>query len=381
MCEVLLRLTLVRQRLAALGARDDLTESAIQRLSALVALHDVGKPNNGFQNKADPNRQPQAGHVQPIIDVLYSQGSIEQKRLREVVPLDEIQTWAEDDSGLELLVAAICHHGRPVQAGAGPDVQLWRADRGRDPFDGIARLSAKIRGWFPAAFERDTAPLPSAPTFVHAFCGLVTLADWIGSDRTVFRYTEPGDANRMAFALGQARMVLGRIGLDAGGARAAFQAQPRGFIEIFGFTPNPAQRRMMQLPTTERGGLVILESETGSGKTEAALARFLRLFEAGLVDGMYFALPTRTAAVQMHRRIAEAVDALFPPRPDRRSSSPFLAICHLMTNPTLIGWHHSMRCGPTGAAIASATGPQSIRSGISPARSVSARSIRRCSQH
>ena len=49
--------------------------------------------------------------------------------------------------------------------------------------------------------------------------------------------------------------------------------------------------------------LAILEAETGSGKTEAALWRFKQLFEEGEVDGLYFALPTRIAATQIHRRV------------------------------------------------------------------------------
>ena len=53
--------------------------------------------------------------------------------------------------------------------------------------------------------------------------------------------------------------------------------------------------------------MTVLEAETGSGKTEAALIHFLRLFQAGEVDGLYFALPTRAAAVQIHRRIKEMV--------------------------------------------------------------------------
>ena len=39
-----------------------------------------------------------------------------------------------------------------------------------------------------------------------------------------------------------------------------------------------------------------LESETGSGKTETAVLRFAALWRAGLVDGLYFAVPTRAAA-------------------------------------------------------------------------------------
>ncbi len=58
--------------------------------------------------------------------------------------------------------------------------------------------------------------------------------------------------------------------------------------------------------------LLILESETGSGKTEAAIWRFAKLWKAGLVDGLYFAVPTRAAAVQLHARVEEALRRVFP---------------------------------------------------------------------
>ena len=57
--------------------------------------------------------------------------------------------------------------------------------------------------------------------------------------------------------------------------------------------------------------VVIIESETGSGKTEAALWRFARLYDAGLVDGLYFALPTRAAASQIHGRVNRFASNLF----------------------------------------------------------------------
>jgi superfamily II DNA/RNA helicase len=63
----------------------------------------------------------------------------------------------------------------------------------------------------------------------------------------------------------------------------------------------------IQLATAEAPGpVVVLESETGSGKTEAALWRFATLFVAGKVDGLYFALPTRVAASQIHGRDVES---------------------------------------------------------------------------
>ena len=310
-CEALLQRTLMGRRLATLGGRDALTDSDIARIAAMTAGHDVGKPNHGFQNKADASRRPHAGHVQPIIDVLHASGSVEQRRLIDALALAEMETWAEGDAGCELLEACICHHGRPVQSGDGPDVELWQPQDGRNPFEGISRLSAKLPTWFPAAFDRHAKPLPSKPEFVHGLCGLVTLADWIGSDSTFFRYSEPGDGDRMAFARRQASAMLWHIGIDASLARAALEHRP-DFSEVFGFRPNAMQHQILDLPVTEEGQLIILESQTGSGKTEAAVAHFLSLFTGGLVDGMYFALPTRTAAYQIYRRVVAAVERGFP---------------------------------------------------------------------
>jgi CRISPR-associated endonuclease/helicase Cas3 len=57
--------------------------------------------------------------------------------------------------------------------------------------------------------------------------------------------------------------------------------------------------------------LVVIEAETGAGKSEAALWHFHRLFQADLVDGLYFALPTRIAATQMHERVTRAANTMF----------------------------------------------------------------------
>lgn len=174
-CETLLRRSLTRRRLAALGGRDDLTESEIQRLAAFAAFHDVGKFNLGFQNKADQRRQPRpAGHVQPLLDLFGPSPSAQQRELRRSLPLDQIQSWAVDNLGLELLIAAIAHHGKPAEpgGGSGPNVEIWQAEpNGRDPFAGIAQLSAKVREWFPAAFDPNATLLPATPRFQHAFCG------------------------------------------------------------------------------------------------------------------------------------------------------------------------------------------------------------------
>lgn len=57
--------------------------------------------------------------------------------------------------------------------------------------------------------------------------------------------------------------------------------------------------------------LVLLEADTGSGKTEAALWRYALLYAAALVSGLYFSVPIRAAARQLHRRVNEAMKRLF----------------------------------------------------------------------
>jgi CRISPR-associated endonuclease/helicase Cas3 len=86
-------------------------------------------------------------------------------------------------------------------------------------------------------------------------------------------------------------------------------AQPEAIIG--GYRPRAAQISMLSLPLTER--LVIIEAPTGSGKTEAGVIWADRLAAAGLVDGMYFAVPTRSAATELHARIAEMMGRVHAP--------------------------------------------------------------------
>lgn len=80
-----------------------------------------------------------------------------------------------------------------------------------------------------------------------------------------------------------------------------------------GFWGKLRHQAISTLPLPRKSGsVVVLEAETGSGKTEVAYVWcLLRLLAAGLVDGLYFGLPTRTAATQIYRRTDEAMDRAF----------------------------------------------------------------------
>jgi CRISPR-associated endonuclease/helicase Cas3 len=314
--EALLQRTLLRRRLAALAGREDLDDVTVARLSALAALHDIGKFNLGFQRKADAEPRDTAGHVAEAL-ALFTTDYSERQQLFAALPAQDVEAWATDGVGFELLVAAIGHHGRPVRCGERPvDRSIWRAERHLDPFAGIAALTASVRSWFPAAFAPASRPLPDTAGFQHAFAGLVMLGDWLGSDTQFFPFAD-GLGDRMPFARDAALKAVRAIGLDVGTARTSLGDALPGFDRISAFQPREAQARTMALSRPAAGSLTILESETGSGKTEAALGRFIQLFHGGLVDGMVFALPTRTAATQLHGRVREAIERAFSDREAR----------------------------------------------------------------
>lgn len=297
--EALLALPLIQARLAALAGVDALPERWIARLCAVAFLHDIGKANHRFQ-------RGDGGHIAEAVHVVGDQGR------RRTTGLDAVETWAAN--GRYLLAVALGHHGESpdidMPAQLGP---LWAATAERDPLAGVRRLvDAAQRGW-PSAFEAGGPPLPDlwdrAP-FWHAFLGLLQIADWLGSDsaKDAFPFSEAGAGLRLDFARASARDLVLRLGLDPAPLRRHLPPA-LSFAAVSPHPPSPLQEAVADLP----GPVVVLEAETGAGKTEAALWRFARLFADGQVDGLYFALPTRVAATAMHARIQSACDRLLGP--------------------------------------------------------------------
>lgn len=308
--EVLLARSLIRSRLARLGGLKDLNVVQVHRLCVLAAYHDLGKYNIGFQNRKLARPPFTAGHVEEALSAFGREAGV---KIGEALRLDTMVGWGEAETAFEdLLVTALGHHGRPVRPGGRPTPGAWEVTDELDPFDGLANLRDAVEDWYPRAFASGGDRLPDDTRFQHAFNGLLTLADWLGSNETFFPYAQREDTPRIRFARERANEAVQHIGLDARHVRGGLIDRPPTFRQVWPFEPRPAQRILQELPTDGDGSLTILEAPTGSGKTEAALIRFFRMLSAGQVDGLYFALPTRAAASQMHRRVEEAVERTIP---------------------------------------------------------------------
>ena len=310
--EALLRDPVLRERFERAAGGAALCSVIESRLAVIAFLHDFGKLNAGFQFKVRssgaplPRKRPRAaGHIGEAL------WGCEQERICAALGLlDMDRTWGE--GFVPLLLAALAHHGRPAKrpslTGSGPP-ELWEPFAGYDPLATAKLLGERSRAWFPTAFSAAGLPLPNFPALAHLFAGVVALADQIGSDREFFEFEPAAVPNYIDRARAQAEEAIRQKGFRRVGRPA--RARATDFRSLFGHEqPRPLQRAVQEAPLDTP--LLILESETGSGKTEAAILRFAVLWRAGLLDGLYFALPTRAAAKQIHARVREALERLFP---------------------------------------------------------------------
>ena len=139
------------------------------------------------------------------------------------------------------------------------------------------------------------------------------IAEWLGSHNHWFPVGPVEPTARLERNRRIAPELLRTIGLDAKCFRPSLMSVGDKFTDQFQFTPLPLQAVVDKLdPHGPNTRLTIVESETGSGKTEAALNWFCKLFLAEKVDSLYFALPTRVAARELYDRVNRYIRAWFP---------------------------------------------------------------------
>lgn len=272
---VLLGSPVLRQRVAvALG--EPVTAAVVDTFGVLAFLHDLGKADARWQAYIR-GVGPKRDHTAPFLQHLGTTPAL----LEAVQP-----ALALVDDTEAMLCTVVAHHGAPITDTALRRYAIEITDAAA--VEEAARLVRLAFDLYPQA-----TAIRWTPAFSHVFAGVLMLADWLGSS--------------VAFHSGVDREAVVAAELATTGWRAfTAGADPATILEAL----RPGQRAVLAAPLDDR--LLLLEDSTGSGKTEAAVLRALALLDAGRVEGLYLAVPTRSAATELHARVARLMRDVHP---------------------------------------------------------------------
>lgn len=299
-------------------------EQAHRLVVALTALHDLGKFAPSFQAKAQPH-----GWIWPAELGARNLARFGTRHTddgyalwRDALGPVRNRLWPAGRRTLDVLAPAIFgHHGRPISTGlTTPPAESVFGTRAVAIASSCAE--ALVMLLHPTPIE--TSPPATAHAKVASWwlAGLVTIADWIGSNRGWFPYAVPDHGDVTLSVYWALTRASAKRAIKAAGLLGPAVAPSMDFAALVkgGKVPTPAQAWAASVELPPGPLLIILEDVTGSGKTEAAQFLVHRLMAEGRAGGAYWAMPTKASANAMYERQAEAIGALYVSDSDRRPS-------------------------------------------------------------
>lgn len=293
------------------------TENAQRFIAAIIALHDIGKFSPGFQAKSPEawecstkallgqHHAPHAG-VRHDADGFALCRQLKLKRLFEPVTMH----WCASE--FNTVWAAIAgHHGQPVSD----------ADNTLDAFrdhplslDAADAFCGDIRQLFDPLDELPEIDERALSVLSWQLSGLTVLADWIGSNRAVFRYHNPDMTvaeywEYIRYSADCAEKAVAQAGVLPAAPVSAMSAEY--LLPKIASNLSPLQRHIANMALPDGPSLTLIEDVTGAGKTEAALLFAGRLMSDQRASGLFFALPTMATANAMYNRLRDIYGRLF----------------------------------------------------------------------
>ncbi len=206
------------------------------------------------------------------------------------------------------------HHG--VIPRSADLLAVTKEERGGRVWD---NLRVSLFQKFTQLWQMMEIPPPVATDPGHAFflalAGLVSVADWIGSNEEHFPFAstrlDPGPYRERASK--QAERALRELAFEGWRPPLDSKDMAELFPSIKAHGLRPLQDAAVCLgESLYKPGLVILEAPMGEGKTEAAMYLADRWAMALGQKGCYFALPTMATSNQMFTRVKEFLRQRYP---------------------------------------------------------------------
>ena len=254
-------------------------------VNTLVALHDIGKITPGFQMKCPTWLAKWQNHLD---SQEWGRSEANHALVSQFFLQNRNRKWA---------VAVGAHHGRILRNSAAP----FKIDEASGEIFSTFRkeLFLKIETIL-GPLQKLENPTEHARWFV---AGLITVADWLGSNENFFPLDGMGDLPPISVIRNRADKSL-----------VCINWEPKTVIKGLNFeaifsdassgrklSPNPLQKAVSA--HISKPGFYLLEGPMGCGKTEAALLAAYNLIQQGHHHGLYFGLPTQVTSNRIFRRV------------------------------------------------------------------------------
>ena len=296
-------------------------EQAVGLICFLLCLHDIGKFAKKFQAKVPSHYPACFGDDPALLPARYDHGAGGLRLFDADGDLFRLPGGSSLSVWRPLISAVAGHHGSPPEPRFNESLVSLRPDYGKEGLRAAHAFVQQARELFrlPQQLPRLDGGQIRRASF--AIAGISVLADWIGSKQEWFPYCDPLQDLKMYWC--DARKKAADAVAEAGVLPAAISDHFDYGALIGAHVPSPMQvwARSVELP--DGPALFMIEDETGSGKTEAALMLAHRLMATCHADGIYVALPTMATANAMFDRLAVAHRRLFA-----ADATPSVALVH-----------------------------------------------------
>jgi len=274
-----------------------------KEVSALAALHDIGKISPGFQQKCkawleenglvDIARNGRWCAVMELDHGVVSHSAIQDFLLQQGIEINQAQY-------LSAILGA--HHGRivhiPNPRGIKPSL-ITENKSGIEWHEERQKTAQKIWNYFDVDNSAITF-YPESPA-LWWLAGLTTLADWIGSDERFFPAEHRAENNDVPCLAMNALEAIGLHKIQFFGNLSFHDLFHDAKKPEVTWVPNAMQEKTLSI--VNGPGVYVIEAPMGTGKTEAALWAAYQLLVSKKAAGIYFALPTQVTSNRIHLRM------------------------------------------------------------------------------
>ncbi len=260
--------------------------------ATLAALHDVGKVSPGFQQKC-PEWLVSCGLAAIAKHQTWALCQTDHGKVTALALWEHFRKRWGDDRWERVARCVGAHHGSLFG-------KLFAKPPMKDPtrWAGAARhaLIVELERLFGQILSETKEPPDS---LLWLLAGLITVADWIGSDERFFDPLANEHSRSVEAARADAQRAVTEIGWGGGRVRPGLD-----FAALFGFD-KPTGLQLQAAGLEAPLSVALVEASMGTGKTEAALALAYRLIGGGQASGLYFALPTQVTSNRVHLRVRD----------------------------------------------------------------------------